>query len=201
MNPSIAQLFDSWNAWWPLWLLVVVVLGAVGVVGWRLKKVQADRTARALRMRRKRQRKAAQPPKVSPSASMVHEISREAPERRPLILVVDDSKAAREYTRSILEKQPYRVLVADNGRAAWSYLQDQKPDLIISDIDMPLMTGFELLRLVREDLRLADLPFILMTSHLYTHVQSSQAAGFDSLLPKPYSPEDLVEQVRFLLQE
>ena len=152
-------------------------------------------------MRRKRQRKAAQPPKVSPSASMVHEVSREAPERRPLILVVDDSKAAREYTRSILEKQPYRVLVADNGRAAWSYLQDQKPDLIISDIDMPLMTGFELLRLVREDLRLADLPFILMTSHLYAHVQSSQAAGFDSLLPKPYSPEDLVEQVRFLLQE
>ena len=52
------------------------------------------------------------------------------------------------------------------------------------------------LDLVREDLRLADLPFILMTSHLYAHVQSSQAAGFDSLLPKPYSPEDLVEQVK-----
>lgn len=201
MTPYLAQLVDFWNDWWPLCLLFLVVVAAVATIGWRLKKVQSDRQARALRMRRKRQRKAAQPPKVSPSASMVHEVSREAPERRPLILVVDDSKAAREYTRSILEKQPYRVLVADNGRAAWSYLQDQKPDLIISDIDMPLMTGFELLRLVREDLRLADLPFILMTSHLYAHVQSSQAAGFDSLLPKPYSPEDLVEQVRFLLQE
>jgi CheY-like chemotaxis protein len=201
MTPYLAQLVGFWNAWWPVCLLLLVVAVAVIMVGWRLRKVQSERQARALRMRRKRQRKAAQPPKVSPSASMVHEVSREAPERRPLILVVDDSKAAREYTRSILEKQPYRVLVADNGRAAWSYLQDQKPDLIISDIDMPLMTGFELLRLVREDLRLADLPFILMTSHLYAHVQSSQAAGFDSLLPKPYSPEDLVEQVRFLLQE
>lgn len=201
MNPLLAQILDFWNQWKLLVLLLLVVGIGVGVIAWRLKKVQAERQARAIRMRRKRQRKAAQPPKAAPSASVVHEISREAPERRPLILVVDDSKAAREYTRSILEKQPYRVLTADNGRVAWSYLQDQKPDLIISDIDMPLMTGFELLRLVREDLRLADLPFILMTSHLYTHVQSSQGAGFDSLLPKPYSPEALVEQVRFLLQE
>lgn len=184
-------------------MITLVVIGALlaALMVWRLRRVRKERQERALRMRKKRQRRAAQPPKAIPSASIVHDMSREAPEHRPLILVVDDSKAAREYTRTILEKQPYRVIVAENGRVAWSYLQDQTPDLIISDIDMPLMTGFELLRLVREDLRLADMPFILMTSRLYKHVQSDQAAGFDSLLPKPHSPEDLVEQVRFLLQE
>lgn len=182
-------------------LLVLLLAGVVGWTLWRLKKVQTEREHRALRMRRKRQRKAAAPPRPSPSSASLNEVPLDAPEHRPLILVVDDSKAALHNAKQVLDRQPYRVMLAENGRQAWALLQDQKPDLIISDIDMPLMTGFELLKLVREDLRLADLPFILMTSHLYTHVQASQNAGFDSLLPKPYNPEDLVDQVRFLLQE
>lgn len=201
MDPILAAAANAWDPWGPVVLLGLVVVATIAAVLWRLKRVRFEREARALRMRRKRHRKAAQPPRAVPSASMVHEISLDAPEHRPLILVVDDSRAALQYAKSVLEKQPYRVLLAENGRVAWSYMQDQKPDLVLSDIDMPVMTGFELLRLVREDLRLADLPFILMTSHLSTHVKSSQGAGFDSLLPKPYSPEDLVEQVRFLLQE
>lgn len=200
--PSIIQpLLQFWTAWWPLLVaLVPAILLSLWVVC-RLRKVRAAKEARAVRMRRKRQRKAALPPRIVPSASIVHDVSRDAPEHRPLILVVDDSKAALFNAKRILESQPYRVVLAENGKQAWSLLQDQKPDLILSDLDMPLMTGFELLRLVREDLRLADLPFILMTSHLYAHVQASQNAGFDSLLSKPYHPEDLVEQVRFLLQE
>ena len=199
MNAESIAVF--WSQWWPLVLIICVVVALVVVLGIRLQRVRADHKARALRMLRKRQRKAAQPPKSAPSASLVHDFSQEAPEHRPLILVADDSRAALLYAKSILEKQPYRVMLAENGRAAWGMMQEQKPDLVISDIDMPQMNGFQLLRLVREDLKLADLPFILMTSHLYTHVKSSQSAGFDSLLPKPYSPEDLVEQVRFLLQD
>lgn len=182
-------------------LMAISLVALVLWVLWRLKKVRRDREHRALRMRRKRQRKAAAPPRAAPVGAGSVEVSLDAPEYRPLILVVDDSKAALHNAKKVLDGQPYRVALAENGREAWALLQDQKPDLIISDIDMPLMNGFELLKLVREDLRLADLPFILMTSHLYTHVQSSQSAGFDSLLPKPYNPEDLVDQVRFLLQE
>lgn len=182
-------------------LLLIAFVALAGWTFWRLKKVRKEREHRALRMRRKRQKKDAAPPRASPSSSTLNDVPLDAPEHRPLILVVDDSKAALHNAKKVLDRQPYRVMLAENGRQAWALLQDQKPDLIISDIDMPLMTGFELLKLVREDLRLADLPFILMTSHLYTHVQASQNAGFDSLLPKPYNPEDLVDQVRFLLQE
>ena len=196
------SLAAFWSQWWPLVLMAAIVLGLVAVLLVRVQRVRAANKARALRMLRLRQKKAAQPPKASPSASLVSDnLSREAPEHRPMILIANDSRAALQHAKSILEKQPYRVVLAENGRIAWGIMQEEKPDLVISDIDMPQLNGFQLLRLVREDLKLADLPFILMTNHLYTHVQSSQSAGFDSLLPMPYRPEDLVEQVRFLLQQ
>lgn len=199
--PSLSSAYSFSLVTIASFLMAISLVALIMWVVWRLRKVRRDQEHRALRMRRKRQRKAAAPPRASPSAENLNEVPLDAPEYRPLILVVDDSKAALHNAKKVLDGQPYRVALAENGREAWALLQDQKPDLIISDIDMPLMNGFELLKLVREDLRLADLPFILMTSHLYTHVQSSQSAGFDSLLPKPYNPEDLVDQVRFLLQE
>lgn len=198
MTPSS---FDPSPLAWLFWALLAAIAGLSGWVAWRLNHVRKLRQQRAVRMRRKRQRRQAAPPRALPSAACVHDIPLDAPEHRPLILVVDDSPVALHNAKRVLDSQPYRVALAENGRQAWALLQDQKPDLIISDIDMPQMTGFDLLRLVREDLRLSDLPFILMTSNLYAHAQASQSAGFDSLLPKPYAPEDLVEQVRFLLQQ
>lgn len=186
--------------------LTVLAL-AVGVWCWsRLKKVRLQRNHRALRMRRARLKHAARPPQAAPGWRTPPEpgaprrptMAEEAPEYRPLVLVVDDSKAALVHAREILERGAYRVEVADNGRTAWALLQDHKPDLILSDIDMPVMTGLELLRLVREDLRLADLPFVLMTGNLFYH-QSLPSPEADSLLSKPYRAEDLLSQVNYLL--
>lgn len=182
-------------------MVLLLALGLSGWVAWRLKKVRAEKDARAYRMRKQRKRKQAQPPRAAPSASIIHAIPQEAPENRPLILVVDDSKTALLNIQRVLYTQPYRVVVAEDGRQAWGLLQDESPALIISDIDMPFMTGLDLLKLVRSDLRLMETPFILMTSNLYKYLQASKAAGYDSLLSKPYRPEDLVEQVRHFLED
>ena len=198
--PNFASI--SASTWWGL--LIAALLCSILVMFWvRRKKIKAQMQARATRMRRKRRRSAALPPKAVPASSSASDNGppSDTPERRPVILVVDDSKSALVHAQRILETRAYRVVVAENGHVAWGLLQDQKPDLVISDIDMPKLDGFGLLRLIREDLRLADLPVMLMTGHLYLHVQAHQHEGFDSLLPKPYRPEDLLDQVKFLLQE
>lgn len=197
--PNLATI--SASTWWGL--LIAALLLSVLVMFWvRRKKIKNQMQARATRMRRKRRRTAALPPKATATAaSSSNGPPSDTPERRPVILVVDDSKSALVHAQRILETRAYRVVVAENGHQAWGLLQDQKPDLVISDIDMPKLDGFGLLRLIREDLRLADLPVMLMTGHLYLHVQAHQHEGFDSLLPKPYRPEDLLDQVKFLLQE
>jgi len=197
----MSSLTLFWISWWPLLVTLLPALGLAWWVAWRLKKVQAEKNARAVRMRRQRKQKNARPPKAPPSASVVHEVPEEAPEVRPLILVVDDSKSALHNAQKVLSTQPFRVVVAENGRQAWGLMQDETPALILSDIDMPFMTGLELLALVRSDLRLMETPFILMTGNLYLHLQNNKSAGFNSLLPKPYRPEDLVEQVRYFLED
>lgn len=198
---QLSSLTAFWLNWWPLLVAILPAVALIGWVVWRLKKVKSERNARAQRMRKQRKRKNAQPPKASPSVSIVHAVPLEAPESRPLILVVDDSKTALMHIQRVLDAQPYRVVVAEDGRQAWGLMQDESPALIISDIDMPFMTGLDLLKLVRSDLRLMETPFILMTSNLYLHLQASKAAGYDSLLSKPYRPEDLVEQVRHFLED
>lgn len=197
MSSLTAFLLD----WWPLLVALLPALGLGAWVAWRVKKVKADRDARAYRMRKQRKRQNAQPPKASPSVGIINTVPLEAPTNRPLILVVDDSKTALMHIQRVLNAQPYRVVVAEDGRQAWALMQDESPALIISDIDMPVMTGLDLLKLVRSDLRLMQTPFVLMTSNLYLHLQASKAAGYDSLLSKPYRPEDLVEQVRHFLED
>jgi len=122
-------------------------------------------------------------------------------ERRPVVMVVDDSDTFRQSVRKILEEEDYRVLVAEHGRAAWDLLQEQRPDMIISDIDMPHLDGFGLLNLIRGDLKLADVPMVLMTSHIDVDVQVGPKTGVDGFLPKPFEPQDILEQVRFVLNE
>jgi CheY-like chemotaxis protein len=122
--------------------------------------------------------------------------------RRPVILLVDDSPTVLKTTTALLEEKQYRVITAENGKKAWSILQDgQKPDAIITDIDMPMLNGFGLLKLIRSDLKLADLPVIMMTGKVYYHIQAGHEEGLNGLLSKPFRSEDLYEQIRFVLQE
>lgn len=82
----------------------------------------------------------------------------------PRVLVVDDSITTRTLEKSILEHSGYKVSVAVNGRQAWEILQDQAFDLVVTDVEMPEMNGFELTELIKQSERLKRMPVIIVTS-------------------------------------
>jgi chemosensory pili system protein ChpA (sensor histidine kinase/response regulator) len=121
--------------------------------------------------------------------------------RASSILLVDDSSTIRKSLRAALERWGYRVEEASNGREAWAKLQANRPDMVVSDIDMPIMNGLDLVRLIKSDLVLMNVPVLLITSDPFTHVQSAQKEGVAGLLAKPFDDSALIDQVRFVLQE
>ncbi len=84
--------------------------------------------------------------------------------REPMILVVDDSITTRTMEKNLLETAGYRVRVAADGIEAWTFLKSEEVDLVVSDVDMPRMDGFELTTRIRADRKLADLPVVLVTA-------------------------------------
>ena len=121
--------------------------------------------------------------------------------RSSVILLVEDSPTMMTTLRKILERWEYKVVTASDGRKAWAELQKSKPDLVISDIDMPELNGIELLKLMRSDLVLMSVPVILITASPYYHLEASQENGVNGLLSKPFEDKALLNQVRYLLQE
>jgi two-component system chemotaxis sensor kinase CheA len=86
-----------------------------------------------------------------------------APRRRPRVLLVDDSITTRGLERSILEAAGYEVVTANDGAEAWVLLHEQQVDVIVSDIEMPNVTGFELTQRVRGAHQFARLPIVLVS--------------------------------------
>ncbi|PKL60152.1 MAG: hybrid sensor histidine kinase/response regulator [Methanomicrobiales archaeon HGW-Methanomicrobiales-4] len=118
---------------------------------------------------------------------MVDEECREILEK---ILVVEDNRTQAEYLRFILKKSGYQVLMASNGFEAIEIMKNDRPDLILTDIVMPEMDGYELCESIKKDKEFADIPVILVT-HLYDPVDVIRGleAGADNFIIKPYDPE------------
>ncbi len=115
----------------------------------------------------------------------------------PLILVVDDSITVRRVTQRLLKREGYRVALASDGLDALEKLQEEKPTVVLSDIEMPRMDGFDLARNIRADARLRDLPIIMITSRIAgKHREHAKELGVDHYLGKPYSEEELLGLVR-----
>jgi chemosensory pili system protein ChpA (sensor histidine kinase/response regulator) len=115
----------------------------------------------------------------------------------PLVLVVDDSITVRRVTQRLLQREGYRVSLAADGLQALERLQEEKPAIVLSDIEMPRMDGFDLVRNIRADVRLADLPVIMITSRIAEkHREHALELGVDHYLGKPYSEETLLGLIR-----
>ncbi|MDL2339590.1 MAG: response regulator, partial [Pseudomonadota bacterium] len=111
----------------------------------------------------------------------------------PLVLVVDDSLTVRRVTERMLLREGYRVMLAKDGLDALEQLAREKPAIVLSDIEMPRMDGFDLVRNLRADPRLQDLPVIMITSRIaQKHRDYAAQLGVEHYLGKPYSEEDLL---------
>ena len=111
----------------------------------------------------------------------------------PLVLVVDDSITVRRVTQRLLQREGYRVTLAADGLQALERLQDERPTLVLSDIEMPRMDGFDLLRNIRADHKLEGLPVVMITSRIaQKHREMARELGANHYLGKPYSDEELL---------
>ena len=114
----------------------------------------------------------------------------------PTVMVVDDSLTVRKITGRLLEREGYRVLTAKDGVDALERLIDEVPDVILSDIEMPRMDGFDLARNIRSDQRLKTLPIIMITSRLADkHKEYAREIGVEHYLGKPYDEQHLLELI------
>ena len=116
------------------------------------------------------------------------------------LLLVDDEPGLREAVQAYLEDSNFSVEVASNARDGWELLQQHNPDLVISDIMMPQVDGYQFLKQVREDPRYKALPVVILTAKGMTgdRIQGYQA-GCDAYLSKPFDPDELVAIVTNLL--
>jgi len=117
-------------------------------------------------------------------------------------MVVDDSITIRKVTERILGRNGFDVILAKDGVDATNKMQDHIPDLMLLDIEMPRMDGFEVATYVRNDERLKDLPIIMITSRTGSkHKEKAVEIGVNQYLGKPYQEEELMSNINNLLDE
>ena len=118
------------------------------------------------------------------------------------ILIVDDDQLVRKLLEYIIKKAGYQVSIAENGSDALKIVQKEKPDLIISDVEMPKLGGLELCQKLKEDIDTKLIPIILITSN--TQLQDKLCgfrSGADDYFMKPLHLKDLLTRVESLLEE
>ncbi len=126
-------------------------------------------------------------------------VAMEAPQAA-VIMVVDDSLTVRKVTERTLLKHRMNVVVANDGIDAIEKLRDTTPDVMLVDIEMPRMDGFELLQRIRSDARSRAIPIIVITSRAGVRLrQKAMQLGAEAFLTKPYAEDDLITTVRQML--
>ena len=139
------------------------------------------------------------------SGAPVVELKSAAPapvDDRPLALVVDDSITVRRVTERFLQRNGMRVVTAKDGLDAIGVLSDHKPDVILLDIEMPRMDGYEFASHVRNDDRVADVPIIMITSRVGDkHRARAIELGVNDYLGKPYQDAQLMEAIQRQLED
>jgi len=119
---------------------------------------------------------------------------------RPRVLVVDDYPDAREMYSEYLEFSGFDVIQAVNGMEALQRAVDAAPDIILMDLSLPVMDGWEATRRLKEDARTSSIPVVALTGHALAGIsEGAMKAGCDAFVTKPCLPEDLVKEIRKVL--
>ena len=118
------------------------------------------------------------------------------------ILVVEDTEDNRQILRDLLGSAGYDMIEANDGAEGVSQAATHKPDLILMDIQMPVMDGYEATRRIKADPALAKIPIIVVTSYALSGDEGkAKAAGCDAYVTKPYSPRQLLAKIREYLPQ
>jgi two-component system cell cycle response regulator DivK len=116
---------------------------------------------------------------------------------KPMVLIVEDYSDAREMYAEYLEFQGFRVEQARNGKEAIASAAAHPPDVVLMDLSLPVMDGWEATRRLKADERTRHVPVIALTGHaLAGTVETATQAGCDGFITKPCLPEDLVAEIR-----
>ncbi len=119
----------------------------------------------------------------------------------PLVMVVDDSLTVRKFTSRLLEREGYRVITAKDGLDAIEKLRDRLPDVMLVDIEMPRMDGFDLTRSVRGDARTLGIPIIVISSRTAgKHRSRAAALGVSAFIGKPFQEAELLQNISACLR-
>jgi two-component system, cell cycle response regulator DivK len=113
------------------------------------------------------------------------------------ILVVEDQEDNRQIVRDLLTANDYEMTEAENGEEALAAVAKDRPDLILMDIQLPVMDGCEATRRIKADPSLSSIPIIAVTSYaLSEDEEKARAAGCNDFVPKPFSPRHLLAKIR-----
>jgi len=113
------------------------------------------------------------------------------------ILVVEDQEDNRQIIRDMLAATDYEITEAEDGEQALVAVAKERPDLILMDIQLPIMDGYEATRRIKADPALCSIPIIAVTSYaLSGEAEKARDAGCDDYVPKPYSPRELLAKIR-----
>ena len=116
------------------------------------------------------------------------------------ILVVEDTENNRRILNDLLTKAGFDVIEAIDGEKGVAMAEERRPDLILMDIQLPIIDGYEATRRIKSNPDLRDIPIIAVTSYaLSGDEDKARAAGCDDFVPKPYSPRQLLAKIRELL--
>jgi CheY-like chemotaxis protein len=123
------------------------------------------------------------------------------PDTEPLILLVDDFEDNRAMYAQFLTFSGFRVAEAANGKEALEKAAELMPDLVVMDLSLPVMDGWEATRRLKNDARTRTIPVLALTGHaLGRHSEGARDAGCDGFVTKPCLPEDLVTEIRRMLE-
>ena len=112
------------------------------------------------------------------------------------ILVVEDQPDNRQIVRDMLAPADYEITEAENGEQALAAIAKQRPDLILMDIQLPIMDGYTATSQIKADPALRSIPIIAVTSYVLSgEEKKARAAGCDDYVPKPYSPRELLAKI------
>jgi two-component system, cell cycle response regulator DivK len=123
-------------------------------------------------------------------------------DQKPRVLIVDDYPDAREMYSEYLQYSGFDVVEAQNGQEALQRAVDERPDIILMDLSLPVMDGWEATRRLKADKRTASIPVVALTGHALAGISDgAKKAGCDAFVTKPCLPEDLVKEIRKVLDD